>query len=305
MVSSVLDFFLEIIKIGIGYTTVFLLASLGDIYAEKSGIPNLSLEGVMGMGAFLGFYFALIFQNSYMGLLGGILAGAVMGVALSYLVIDLAINQVLAGLSMWLVGMGLSDFLYTLSFSHYPYLVTAPKLPTYFVSSNLIVSVLLNHTLVDYAAFLSVPLLWFFLFKTKYGLMIIAVGEDPKAADAVGTNVRMVRYATLIFSSTMGGIAGSLIALTVGLYQVGMIAGRGWISIGIANFSGFNPAYGLLASLLFGVISALGPSFMVIGYKIPYEFLNMTPFLALIIAVMIVAKKAIFPASHGQPYKRE
>ena len=302
-------FFLEIVSIGIGYTTIYLLASLGEIFAEKSGVLNLSLEGIMALGAFLGYTFSLITRNPYIGLLGGALAGLILGTIFGFIAITLGVNQVLAGLSIWLVGMGVADFLYTLVYSRMPILLTAPKLPDvpipYLSSIPILGRVLFDHTLVDYVAYAIVPILWYIMFKTKWGLKIISVGENPKAADSVGINVNLIRYLTVIFDSVLAGISGSVISLTVGLYQVGMIAGRGWISIGIAAFSGLNPAYGFLGSLLFGVVSALGPSLMIIGIKVPYEFLDITPFLALIAVVMIISKRMRFPSAHGQPYKRE
>jgi len=302
-------FFADVITIGIGYTTIFLLASLGEIYAEKSGVLNLSLEGIMSMGAFFGYSFAILFDNPYFGLLGGILAGLLLGIIFAYISITLGVNQVLAGLSIWLVGIGISDFLYTLTFGRSMFLLTAPTLKNvpipYLSDLPVIGKMFFEHTIIDYIAYLLVPFLWYFLYKTKAGLKIISVGENPRAADSVGINVNKVRYATVLFGSIMSGLSGSYIALTVGLYQVGIIAGRGWISIGIAAFSGLNPAYGLLGSLLFGLISAIGPSFMIIGYKIPYEFLDITPFLALIVVVMLISKRMRMPSSHGQPYKRE
>jgi len=303
------EFLLEIIKIGISYTTVYLLASLGEIYAEKSGVLNLSLEGIMAMGAFLGYVFALASNNPYAGLLGGLIAGLALGFLFAFVAITLGVNQVLAGLSVWLMGIGLADFFYVITYGKTAVLQIAPKLPTVPVPflSNLPVigPVLFDHTLVDYLAYLMVPVLWYIMFKTRAGLKIISVGENPKAADSMGIDVIKVRYATVIFGSVMAGISGSVISMTVGLYQVGIIAGRGWISIGIAAFSGLNPAYGLLASLLFGVVSALGPSLMIIGYRVPYEFLDMTPFIALLVVVMLISKQMRMPSAHGKPYKRE
>ena len=302
-------FFIAVISVGISYTTIYLIAGLGEIFSEKAGVMNLSLEGIMGMGAFLGYAFSLISGNAYFGLVGGLVAGLMMGLLFAFISITIGVNQVLAGLSVWLVGMGLSDFLFTISFGRASHLITVPKLPTvpipYLSGIPIVGQMLFDHTLLDYVAYLIVPLLWYIMFRTKFGLKIISVGENPRAADSVGINVNRTRYIMVLFGSSMAGISGSIISLTTGLYQVGMIAGRGWIAIGIAAFSGLNPAYGLLASLIFGVISAFGPSLMIIGYRIPYEFLDMTPFIALLVVVMMISKRMLMPSAHGKPYKRE
>jgi simple sugar transport system permease protein len=304
-----IPFFIAVISIGISYTTIYLIASLGEIFSEKAGVLNLSLEGVMAMGAFLGYVFSFISGNPYFGLVGGLVAGLILGLLFAFISITIGVNQVLAGLSVWLVGMGLSDFIYTISFGRTSYLITVPKLPTvpvpYLSGIPIIGQMLFDHTLVDYAAYLSVPLLWYIMFRTNFGLKIISVGENPRAADSLGINVNRIRYIMVLFDSSMAGLSGSMISLTAGLYQVGMIAGRGWIAIGIAAFSGLNPAYGLLASLIFGVVSAFGPSLMIVGYRIPYEFLDMTPFIALLVVVMMISKRMLMPSALGKPYKRE
>ncbi|MDG7038289.1 MAG: ABC transporter permease [Nitrososphaerota archaeon] len=311
MISSytLLDFIIAVIGVGISYTTIYLAASLGEIFSEKGGVMNLALEGIMAMGAFVAYGIAFNTGNVYLGVVAGIVTGMMMGLLFGFLAITIRINQVLAGLSVWLVGYGISYFIYELTYNRSLILLHSPTLPTvpipYLVSIPYIGQALFNHTIIDYIVYLIVPLLWYIMFKTKWGLKIIAVGENPRAADSVGIGVNKVRYLVVLFGSAMAGLAGAIISLEVGLFIIGITGGRGFIAVGIAVFSGFNPLYGLLASLLFGVVSAVGPSLAIIGIRIPYEFLDMLPFLLLIVAAMIIARRLLTPSALSMPYQRE
>lgn len=286
------------------YSVPLLLATLGEIYAERSGVLNLGIEGMMSLGAFVAFAVALNSSNPWLGVVaGGIVAS---GVALLHALcsVTLRANQVVSGLSLGMLGMGISGVLgrnfegkvleATLPVCRFPFLSSLPG----FEKHNVFVYVSLGLAI----------LLWFILFWTRWGIVIRSVGENPAACDVMGIRVSVVRYICVAFGGALAGLAGAYLSLGYRpSWSYGMTGGIGWLSIALTIFAFWNPLWGLVGAYLFGMLYHL--SFRLQAHVAP-ELLNTLPYLFPLVALGFVSRLAARrrigpPASLGVPYKRE
>lgn len=297
---------LGIIATGIRLATPYLLAALGEMFTQRSGIYNLGLEGVMLMGAFAGFYVSLATGNPYLGLTAGVAIGALMGVIMGVVSITLKAEQGISGIGLYMFGWGLSGLFFRLYVGGITTIegLKAVKLPL-LADIPLIGSTLFEHNIVVYLAFLLVPVCWFILYKTTWGLKVRAVGTTPQAADTLGVSVDGVRYQCLILGSMMGGLAGA--ALTIGnthMFADNIIAGRGFIAVALVYFGRWSP-WGILAgSLLFSMADSVQLWVQVIGIEFPYELAVILPYVVTIIALAMTFGRIWAPAALGRPFER-
>jgi simple sugar transport system permease protein len=288
--------------------TPLLLASLGEIYSERSGVINLGIEGMMLIGAYTAFITSNITGNVWLAVLVAGLAGALLSSIHAFLSITLKVNQIVSGLALSLMGVGVSGLLGQgliglaaprLTRIHIPILSSIPIIgPVLFAQDPLVlISVLLA------------PALWFILFKTMIGLKIRSVGENPEAADVAGINVDLVRYASVIFGGFLSGIAGSYFSLVLSAAWIeNMTAGRGWIALGLVIFSFWNPLYALIGSYIFGILEVVQYRFQIL-FNLPTELFSALPYGITLIALAIFSteyarKKVGAPAALGKPYIR-
>jgi len=288
-----------------------LFAVLGEIITERSGVLNLGLEGIMLMGALTGFAASLYTENLWFGVLCAAITGGLMSLLHAVFVITLKVNQVVSGLSLAVLGTGLSNYLGRplvgkvagrFMVKAIPVLEKIPVLGPVFFQQNLLV----------YLAYFLVPCLTLFLFKTKFGLYIRAVGEKPSAADTLGINIFRIRYLCTIFGGILTGIGGAYLSLsyTPG-WKEGMTGGQGWIAIAMVIFSMWNPLLGIAGALFFGFINALQFYFQASMVPIPGVILRLLPYLCTIIVLLAVtikrrgSRRFGAPASLGTPYSRE
>ena len=308
--------------------TVYLLASLGEIYAERSGILNLGLEGMMIMGAALSFIFTLAYGH-LAAIIVSIIAGILMSLILAVMAIHMRLNQVVTGLALTILGLGLSGFLafpeirkkilLTLNPTlPEQALITqeAPKLPEIAIpiisDIPLIGKSFFHHNVLVYVSYIAAITMWFILFKTKLGLSLRSVGEDPATADSLGVNVFLVRYLATVISGGFAGLAGAY--LFIGFHpfwQEGMTAGKGFIALALVILSTWNPLRAILGAYLFGGVETIQFRLQLFGFgaQSPY-FLAMLPYLITIITLILISfenlKKRIgVPKSLGIPYSRE
>ena len=294
---------------GLRLSTPLLFAALGEKIAERAGVLNLGVEGMMIMGAFAGFMGAFITGNIAIGFLFGIATGAVMAALMAFLNVTLRTNQLVAGLAVWLLGLGLSALLYRLAFgigvspSVKPLAaVNIPGLSEIPFAGP----ILFNHDPLVYIGWAMVPILYILLFKTKLGLKIRTVGENPRQADAQGVNVSRIRYLAVIIGGAMAGIAGAYLSLVMaGSFVEGMTNARGWIAIALVIFGRWHPIGIMGACLLFGVVDALQFSFQAAGIRVPHQILLMLPYIMAIAVMALTYKRTIQPAAIGQAYTRE
>jgi simple sugar transport system permease protein len=302
--------------------TPILFATLGEILAERAGVINLGMEGMMLVGALAGFAtnYTLFMKAAasgtpgegtlqlclWTGIAAGMGAAGLMALAHAFLTITLRANQVVSGLALTLFGAGITGFLGK-TFVGLPSRGFAP-LPVPGLSSVPIVGpAFFSHNILVYVSYLLVPLIWFLLFRTRAGLTMRSVGESPRAADVMGINVIFVRYFYVVVGGLLCGLAGAYLSLayTPG-WAEGMTGGRGWIAVALVIFSGWNPIKAAFGAYLFGGISAIQMRMQAAGTTIPTHLLLMLPYIFTILVLLISQRRTSGePASLGNPYIRE
>ncbi|OLS19773.1 MAG: hypothetical protein HeimC3_43940 [Candidatus Heimdallarchaeota archaeon LC_3] len=263
--------------------TFFLLPTLGEIYAERSGILNLGNEGMIISSAAGSYAMAVLTNNIFVGLLFGMLLGGFLASIHATVSITFNRNQIVSGIGLTILGIGLSGFLgRDVIGKSFPKLEDI-SLP--FLSDLPFVgSVFFDHNIIVYLSYLLVPVLWFILFKTRIGILIRTVGENPSAAYNQGVNVRLIRFLCVVFGGTLAGLAGAYLSLGwLGFWSEGMTNGRGWIIIALAVVALWNPLGAVFGAYLFGYFDVSQFSFQQIGIPlifpggIPTAILKMLP----------------------------
>ncbi|MBE0478115.1 ABC transporter permease [Candidatus Aerophobetes bacterium] len=285
-----------------------ILAAIGESLVEKGGVLNLGLEGEMLIGAFVAFVIALNTRNLFWGLFSGIAAGLLVALAFGYLVIYLKVNQIVAGLGIWIFGIGITSLLFRVFFGRrFPIArgITSKTAIPYLSQIPYIRSVFNQH-IVAYVALALIPLAWWLLYKTNFGLHIRAVGENPVAADAHGVNVYRTRYLTVMLEGILAGLAGAFLSICdLSFFVDNMTLGRGFIAIGIVMLANWNPSRIFYGAFLFGVFYSLTSGLQIAGVNVPREFLLMLPYVAVIVVLCIFARNTRLPAAFCLPYERE
>jgi len=302
----VVNLLTTVLASGVRLTLPILVAALGEVYAERSGVLNLGIEGMMEFGAAIGFVTAYFYGSEY-GLLAGALFGALMGLLHAILSVRLRVNQVISGLTLALLGEGLAIFTYRSFFKP----GEAPRVRGYpFIEIPLLSQIpiigpaLFDQSILFYLTIVIVVIASIILFKTTIGLNIRAVGENPRAAEALGISVYGTRTACVIFGGLMAGLAGVFLSVgQMSMYYEGMVAGRGWIALAIVIFGRWSPHMVLLGSFLFGVVDAFQLRVQAEGWGIPHQFLLMLPYIFTLV-VFACARKAVQPEALGLPYKK-
>jgi len=286
--------------------TVLAFAALGLLINERSGIVNLGAEGMMLVAAIAGFAVG-VHHGDLMGFAAGALAGAVLAAAFGVLVIYLNTNQYASGLALSLFGSGFSAFV-GISF-------TQEKLPErmHFSIPGLAdipfigPALFRHHPMVYLAVVLTVALAWF-LYRSRAGLVLRAVGESPESAHALGYPVRRIRMLAVIVGGALCGLSGAYISLVyTPLWVEGMVAGKGWIALALTTFATWRPARVLLGAYLFGGVTMLQFHLQSEGVQIPSQFLTMLPYVATIVVLVLISRNKSFirinmPASIGKPF---
>jgi ABC-type uncharacterized transport system permease subunit len=289
-------------------STPIILAAIGEDFVESGGILNLGLEGMLLLGAFCSFIAALITGNIYIGLLAGMGAGVALGVFFGFLVIHLRINQIVAGLGVEIFVIGITSLLYRVLFgSEFPVVadITA-KTPIPFLSTVPYINSIFNQHIVTYISWVLLPIAWWVLYKTNFGLNVRAVGENPVAADAHGINVYRTRYMTLIFEGVLAGLGGAFLSICdLAFFVFHMTQGRGFIAIAIVMLAKWNPSKLFYGAFLFGVCHSLTFGLQILGLDVPREFILMLPYVAVILLLCILARNTKLPGAFCLPYERE
>jgi ABC-type uncharacterized transport system permease subunit len=289
-------------------STPIILAAIGEDFVESGGILNLGLEGMLLLGAFCSFIAALITGNIYIGLLAGMGAGVALGVFFGFLVIHLRINQIVAGLGVEIFVIGITSLLYRVLFgSEFPVVadITA-KTPIPFLSTVPYINSIFNQHIVTYISWVLLPIAWWVLYKTNFGLNVRAVGENPVAADAHGINVYRTRYMTLIFEGVLAGLGGAFLSICdLAFFVFHMTQGRGFIAIAIVMLAKWNPSKLFYGAFLFGVCHSLTFGLQILGLDVPREFILMLPYVAVILLLCILARNTRLPGAFCLPYERE
>lgn len=305
------DLIIAILATSVMVGTPVLYASLGEILTERAGILNLGVEGLMLVGAVSGFAVALLSHNPWLGLAGAMLAGGALALVHAVLSVSLKANQVVSGLALALFGAGLSGFMgKSLVGIPLPVKISACKVPL-LADIPFFGPVFFQQDGMVYLGYLIAPIMWYLLFRTRTGLSIRAVGENPGAADALGISVSLTRYACTIAGGMLAGAGGAYLSLAYApAWLENMTAGRGWIAIALVIFAAWNPLYALAGAYLFGGIDALSLRLQAMNVMVSPFFLRMLPYLFTLLVLVLVTRKStlhIFgtPKALGLPYERE
>jgi len=306
---------INLLAAGIRSGTPLLFATIGEIFAERSGVLNLGVEGMMLMGAMSAYGVSHATGNPWLGLLVGIIVGGFMALLHAFMTVTLRADQVVSGLALTFLGMGLSAVLGAPLVE----VRNAPKLPAFPIPGlsqiPVLGPILFDHNIIVYIGFLLIPVAWFYIYRTRPVLNLRAVGEYPAAADTLGINVTRLRYYYVILGGMLAGLGGAALSLAITpLWIEGMTAGQGWIAVGLVIFAGWDPLRGAMGAYLFGAIRRLPLDMQNISFFLQHPtygyFMNMLPYLFTIIVLVIGSREALrrrvgAPAALGVPYVRE
>lgn len=291
----------------VGAATPLLIAGLGELVAEKSGVLNLGVEGMMLMGAVVGFIAAVTLGDSYLAVIAAAGAGAAMALLFGFLTLTLAANQVATGLALTIFGVGLSSLLGA-NFVGMAIAPIGPLLPLD-LDDRSPLRLLLGHNVLVYFSFAMTALVAWFLMRSRAGLILRAVGENDGSAHSIGYPVIGARYLAVAFGGAMAGVAGAYYALIIApSWTDELTAGRGWIALALVVFSAWRPTRLLLGAYLFGAVATLDLQSQAAGVDlVPTEFLAAAPYLATIVVLALLSLRrgpgAQAPACLGKPFK--
>ncbi|MDH3675023.1 MAG: ABC transporter permease [Anaerolineae bacterium] len=312
--ALLLTFLVGLLAATLRVATPLVFGTIGELYTERAGILNLGIEGIMFLGAFVGF--AVAAQASaggvagylWLGLLAAIIAGVLMGALMGFFSVTLGVNQHVAGLGITLLCIGLSLFGFRLVFGESSVLPSIDPYSQFSVFGDLpVVGPIFRQYFLTYFAFLVVvPLAWWVLYRTSFGLKLRAVGENPEAADAAGVSVFQTRYLALAIGGALMAIGGAFLSLAqLGAFTPGIVAGRGWVCIALVIFAKWDPIRGMWGALLFGGVFALQLRLQTQGFELPFEFFLALPYVVTIIALAIAGRNVSYPGAYLKPYRRE
>jgi len=286
------------------------LAAMGEAITERSGVINIGLEGSIIAGALGGALGALAFDGAGMGVVAGAAAGLVVAAVFAVFCVGLGTDQIITGTAITLAGLGLTGAIYQARFGATG---TALSLPTLaplripgLVQLPWIGSAFFGQAPTAYLAYALAPALWYFLFKTAWGLELRAVGEEPHAAEAAGVRVRWVRFWATLFGGALAGVSGAHLALAhAGTFAENMSAGRGFIAIAVVVLGRWNPLLVLASALLFGAASALQFLLQALGLDLPYQLFLALPYLLTLAALAGWVGRSRAPAALALPWPKE
>lgn len=296
-------FTLTLIFSAIRFATPLIFAALGGLFSERSGIINIALEGLMLAGAFTAAVATLELQNPYLGFLGGIAAGALLASIYAVAVIKFEADQVVAGFAINFLMLGLPQLL---SGAIYDSSGSTPQIP----KENLLPEFFNRISIASLLAFALIPVCWYVLYKTPFGLRLRAVGENPAAADAAGVNVVKLRYTAVILSGILAAAGGAYLSIgQSSLFTRGMTAGRGFIALAALILAKWKPIPVLFACLFFGFTEALTIPLanykLASGETIPVQFVQIIPYVLTIIVLAGFIGLSRAPKALGIPYNKE
>lgn len=305
-------FIVTLLCAGVRMAMPILLAATGEIFAERSGMLNINLEGQMLMGAFVSFVVGYFTNSMPLALFSGILAGILMALLMAVACITWHAQHVVAGITLNMFSLGVTSFWYRVI---YGVTTNPPKVeiagsgtqPIPGLSQIPIVGeILFNQNFLFYVSVIVVALSFFIIFKTQFGLKMRACGEYPRAAETMGVNVKHMRYWAMILCGAMAGLGGTFLSLiSLNRFVDNITASRGFIALAIVIFGKWDPYLVLAASLLFGTTDALQLRLQAVGLDVPYHFMLMLPYVLTILVMVFTARRSQSPAALGQNYERE
>ena len=287
--------------------TPLVLAALGGVLSERSGVVNIALEGIMLTAAFAGFAVAFVTHSLALGLLASIGAGMAIAALHAVLSIEFLVDQIVSGTVINILAVGVTGVFYRTSLQQG---VRGPgTLPVWDIpvlsGIPVIGPIFFQNQLVTYLMLILVVVVHVVLFNSVWGLRTRACGEHPLAAETAGVNVKLVRYLNVIASGALGGLGGAYFSIQqIGNFLPNMVGGRGFIALAAMIFGKWTPFGAFGASLLFAGSEALGARLQYLGVRVPIQFLGMLPYILTIVVVAGAMGRAIAPAAVGRPYRK-
>ena len=295
-----------ILTSAIRLATPYLYAAIGEAFSQRSGVLNLGVDGVMLISAFASFYVLLNTGSVWLGLLAAILVGLLMGLLMSFISITLKAEQGISGIGLYMFGLGLSSLLFKTMIGTVKTVTGFQPVKVPLLGDIPVIGeIFFHHSLLVYGAFLLVPLAWWIMEKTTWGLRIKSVGQNPAAADSLGVNVDRVRYFSVCLGSILAGIAGASLSISLlNLFQENLTAGMGFIAVALVYFGGWKPVGILWGALLFSTVNAFQLWMQVLGVNIPSDVAIMLPYILTIAALAFAINRVRAPAALNKPFER-
>lgn len=304
--NDIVDFFVLMIPAMVP----FLLAAQGTVLSGRAGLFNVSQEGMMVLGASVGFLVSFKVESNVAGLAAAFAIGTLFGLVFAVTTTLLRLDQFVIGLALYFAALGLATLLYRavvgVTFEP-PLIPTLENYPIPLLSDiPYLGEILFDHDLVVYAAFVLSFVLYWFMYRTNAGLRFRSVGESPKAADSLGINVVATRLWAGVLGSGLMAVAGAYLPMVyTGTFTDGMVAGRGWLVIALAFLGGWRPQYVVAGAAFFAGMEVLALRAQVEGIGIPYQFIAMLPYVATMLVMVFAFRWARLPGFLGRNYDRE
>lgn len=289
--------------------TPMLVAAMGMLFIERSGIINIGNEGFMIMGALMGVVGSYFSGSAFVGALVAMLSAGLLGLVFAFFTITLRANQVVTGLAINAIAAAVTSLLFRQIFglsASIPKIETFQDLPIPVLKDIPVLGTLFDQTAVGYLAFLLVPATAFVLKRTRVGLTVRSVGENPRCCDTLGIHVIRTRYLSVLYGSMMAGLGGAFVSIgQLSFFTVGMIAGRGYMTLAAIVFGNYTSWGIMLACVLFGAVSSLQYMLQATSSLIPYQLWVSFPYLFAVLALCLYRTRSKAPACSGQPFVRK
>jgi len=285
-----------------------IFGSLAGVIGERAGVVNIAIEGQLLAGAFTAAVVASVTGQPWLGLIAAMVSGMLVGMVLAAFSIKYFVDQIIVGVVLNVLVTGLTSFFFSQVLAPNAALLNTPprfdRFPIPILGDIPIIGpVFFRQTVIVYLMYIAVALVWFGLFKTRWGLRVRAVGEHPQAADTVGINVNRTRFWNVALAGSIAGLGGTFFTIGSGIaFNKEMTAGAGFIALAAVIFGQWDPIKATLAALLFGFASNLQNTLSVIGSPVPSEFMLMLPYIVTIFAVAGLVGRSRAPAADGKPY---
>ncbi len=305
-----MDLITSFISSDIRTATPLLIAGLGVVFSARAGIVNIGIEGFMLLGALMGVIGSYLCGSAFVGALFAMAFVMILSSVFAFFTINIKADQTVVGTAINIISMGLTITVNRVMFGTntvIPQIKVFTPVPIPILSKIPVIGqALFNHPIITYMAFLTVPIAWYIMNKTHYGLKIRAVGENPRACDTVGINVSKLRWSSILISGLMSGLAGAFVSMgQLSFFVENMIAGRGFMVLAVIVFGNYSPLGVMIAALVFGAGDAVMYRLQAANTGIPYQISMLLPYLITIFAVCGFIKKSKPPASSGIAYIRE
>jgi len=309
MISELLQasVIIGILHSGIRLAAPYLYAALGETVAQRSGVLDLGVDGIMLMGAFSAFYVVYETGNLWLGVAAAIFVGILMGVLMSVISVTYQAEQGISGIGLYMFGLGLSSLLFRVLIGSVEGISGFKELPIPVLSDIPVIGdIFFDHSILVYLAYVMVLVIWFLFEKTTLGLKVRAVGQNPEAADSLGVGVNRVRYFGVIFGAAMAGMAGATLSIDLlNVFQDNITNGLGFIAVALVYFGGWRPLGVLLGSLLFATVSSLQLWGQALDIQLlPSDLMVMLPYVLTIVVLVFSSGRVRQPAALNKPFER-